>query len=89
MLEKAGLRLGDIDLFEMNEAFARRCWRGKELQMDEARLNVNGGATCWASDRGQRRGVSDAAVCDGGGGCGVGLARYAWRRQRGDGCGTV
>jgi acetyl-CoA C-acetyltransferase len=45
VLEKAGLRLGDIDLFEMNEAFAAQMLAcGKELQMDEARLNVNGGA---------------------------------------------
>jgi acetyl-CoA C-acetyltransferase len=45
VLEKAGLRLGDIDLFEMNEAFAAQMLAcGKELQIDETRLNVNGGA---------------------------------------------
>jgi acetyl-CoA C-acetyltransferase len=45
VLEKAGLRLGDIDLFEMNEAFAAQMLAcGKELQLDESRVNVNGGA---------------------------------------------
>jgi acetyl-CoA C-acetyltransferase len=45
VLEKAGLRLGDIDLFEMNEAFAAQMLAcGKELGLDESRVNVNGGA---------------------------------------------
>jgi acetyl-CoA C-acetyltransferase len=45
VLEKANLRLGDIDLFEMNEAFAAQMLAcGKELKLDEAKLNVNGGA---------------------------------------------
>jgi len=45
VLEKAGLRLWDIDLFELNEAFAAQMLAcGKELQLDESRLNVNGGA---------------------------------------------
>jgi acetyl-CoA C-acetyltransferase len=45
VLERAGLRLGDIDLFELNEAFAAQMLAcGKELQLDEARVNVNGGA---------------------------------------------
>jgi acetyl-CoA C-acetyltransferase len=43
--EKAGLRLADIDLFEMNEAFAAQMLAcNKDLQIDENRLNVNGGA---------------------------------------------
>jgi acetyl-CoA C-acetyltransferase len=45
VLDKAGLTLKDIDLFEMNEAFAAQMLAcGKELQLDEARVNVNGGA---------------------------------------------
>jgi acetyl-CoA C-acetyltransferase len=45
VLEKAGLRLGDIDLFEMNEAFAAQMLAcGKGLGLDEAKVNVNGGA---------------------------------------------
>jgi 3-oxoadipyl-CoA thiolase len=44
-LEHAGLELGQIDLVELNEAFASQvlaCAEG--LDIDEARLNVNGGA---------------------------------------------
>ncbi len=43
-LAKAGLKLGDIDLFELNEAFAAQMLAcGKELGLDEAKVNVNGG----------------------------------------------
>jgi acetyl-CoA acyltransferase len=45
VLQKAGLALGDIDLFEINEAFASviLAWE-KELHPDMRRVNVNGGA---------------------------------------------
>jgi acetyl-CoA C-acetyltransferase len=44
-LSKAGLQLEDIDLFEMNEAFAAQSLAViKELGLDESRVNVNGGA---------------------------------------------
>ncbi len=45
VLEKAGLRLEQIDLFEVNEAFASvvLAW-SKELGVDLERVNVNGGA---------------------------------------------
>jgi len=45
VLERAGLSLSDIDLFEVNEAFASvpLAW-AKALQADAAKLNVNGGA---------------------------------------------
>jgi acetyl-CoA C-acetyltransferase len=44
-LEKAGLNAKDIDLFEMNEAFAAQMLAcTKELKLDEARINVYGGA---------------------------------------------
>jgi acetyl-CoA C-acetyltransferase len=44
-LDRAGLKLSDIDLFEVNEAFASvpLAWL-KALDADPARLNVNGGA---------------------------------------------
>ena len=44
-LERTGLTLADIDLFEVNEAFASvpLAWL-KEIGADPARLNVNGGA---------------------------------------------
>jgi acetyl-CoA C-acetyltransferase len=45
VLDKAGLRMNDIDLFELNEAFAAQMLAcGKELRLDESRVNVNGGA---------------------------------------------
>ncbi len=44
-LEKAKLTLADIDLFELNEAFASQMLAcGRELDLDEAKMNVNGGA---------------------------------------------
>lgn len=44
-LQRAGMTLDDIDLFEVNEAFAAipMAWL-KALDADPARLNVNGGA---------------------------------------------
>jgi acetyl-CoA C-acetyltransferase len=44
-LKKAGMKLGDIDLFEVNEAFASvpLAWL-KETGGDPEKLNVNGGA---------------------------------------------
>jgi acetyl-CoA C-acetyltransferase len=45
VLERAGLGLKEIDLFELNEAFAAQMLAcGKELKLDESRVNVNGGA---------------------------------------------
>ncbi len=45
VLAKAGLKMSDIDIFEVNEAFAPipLAW-AKELKADMDRLNVNGGA---------------------------------------------
>jgi acetyl-CoA C-acetyltransferase len=45
LLDKVGLKVSDIDLFECNEAFAAvvlAC--GKILEWDESKVNVNGGA---------------------------------------------
>jgi len=45
VLERAGLTIGDIDLFELNEAFAAQALAvGRELGLDVAKVNVNGGA---------------------------------------------
>ncbi|MHA4812068.1 thiolase family protein [Flavitalea flava] len=44
-LKRAGLKIGDIDLIELNEAFAAQsiaCMQ--ELDLDPSRVNVNGGA---------------------------------------------
>jgi acetyl-CoA C-acetyltransferase len=44
-LAKAGLSIDDIDLFEVNEAFAAVVLRFiNELKIDPAKVNVNGGA---------------------------------------------
>ena len=45
VLDKAGLSLDDIDLIEVNEAFAAQYLAvEKELGLDRSRVNVNGGA---------------------------------------------
>ena len=45
VLDRAGLKLGDIDLFELNEAFAAQSVAVvRELGLDAAKVNVNGGA---------------------------------------------
>lgn len=44
-LKRAGLRLQDVDLVELNEAFAAQVLAVmRELELDPARTNVNGGA---------------------------------------------
>ncbi len=44
-LEKAGWKAGDLDLLEINEAFAAQaCAVNKEMGWDTSRINVNGGA---------------------------------------------
>jgi acetyl-CoA C-acetyltransferase len=46
-LERAGLTLKDIDVIEINEAFASQvlaCLRGLEVPFDDSRVNPNGGA---------------------------------------------
>lgn len=43
--EKAKLSIGEIDLFELNEAFAAQMLAcGKELGLNEAKVNIHGGA---------------------------------------------
>ncbi|MDP9133084.1 MAG: thiolase family protein [Nitrospirota bacterium] len=45
VLKKTGLSLGDIDLFEINEAFSAVSLAiNRELDLDPKRVNVNGGA---------------------------------------------
>ena len=46
-LERAGLELKDMDVIEINEAFAAQvlaCLKGLELSADDSRVNPNGGA---------------------------------------------
>jgi acetyl-CoA C-acetyltransferase len=44
-LEKAGWKAADLDLMEINEAFAAQaCAVNKEMEWDTSKINVNGGA---------------------------------------------
>ena len=44
-LKRAGLEIADIDLFELNEAFASQALASiRTLGLDQAKVNVNGGA---------------------------------------------
>jgi acetyl-CoA C-acetyltransferase len=44
-LERAGWKASDVNLFELNEAFAAQaCAVNKELDIDASKVNVNGGA---------------------------------------------
>lgn len=89
-LARAGWKAADVDLFELNEAFAAQaCAVNKALDVDPARVNVNGGAIAIGHPIGasgcrvlvtllhemQRRKVHKglAALCIGGG-MGVALA---------------
>ncbi|MCJ1467250.1 3-ketoacyl-CoA thiolase with broad chain length specificity [Pseudocyphellaria aurata] len=44
-LSKAGISKQDVDVYEINEAFASQCvWCVRELGLDEKKINPNGGA---------------------------------------------
>ncbi|MBO0750649.1 MAG: acetyl-CoA C-acetyltransferase [Bradyrhizobiaceae bacterium] len=77
VLRKAGMSIGDIDLFEVNEAFASVVLRFMQaFDLDNARINVNGGAIAMghplgatgamilgtAIDEMERRGAATALV---------------------------
>jgi acetyl-CoA C-acetyltransferase len=83
-LKKAGLNSGDLDLVEINEAFAAVALNAtRMLELDEERVNVNGGAVALGHPIGasgarlvltvayelKRRGlnIGAAALCGGGG----------------------
>jgi acetyl-CoA C-acetyltransferase len=76
-LEKAGLKIDDIDLFEINEAFASVALNSmRMLGIDEDRVNVNGGAIAL----GHPIGASGARV----------LSTLIWElRRRGGGRGVA
>ncbi|MBK6684763.1 MAG: thiolase family protein [Deltaproteobacteria bacterium] len=63
VLEKAKLKLSDIDLFEVNEAFASvpLAW-AKELGADLAKTNVNGGAIALGHPLGATGGILFATL---------------------------
>ena len=44
-LERAGISKDEVDVYEINEAFASQClWCLRELGLDESKVNPNGGA---------------------------------------------
>jgi acetyl-CoA acetyltransferase family protein len=54
VLKRAGLEVHDIDLFEINEAFAAQIVQNvRELGLDEERVNVNGGGIALGHPTGQ------------------------------------
>lgn len=53
-LQKAGMGIDDIDLFEINEAFAAQIVQNvRELGLDEEQVNVNGGGIALGHPTGQ------------------------------------
>lgn len=88
LLSRQGLNIGDIDLWELNEAFAAQLLAVlNELRIDQAKVNVNGGAIAIGHPIGasgtrivvslihqmkrQNAGLGIASLCVGGG---MGLA---------------
>ena len=84
-IEKAGLKISDVEYFEINEAFsAVAIANNKEMQLDPAKVNVNGGAVALGHPLGssgcriivtlvhvlKQRGakIGAAGICNGGGG---------------------
>ena len=60
LLKRRGLSVSEVDLFELNEAFAAQALAcARELKIDAARLNVNGGAIAL----GHPLGSSGARIC--------------------------
>lgn len=57
VLKKAGWEMGDVDLFELNEAFSVQALGVmKQLGLDESKVNVNGGAVALGHAIGQSGG---------------------------------
>ena len=97
-LEKAGLQPGDIDVWEINEAFASVTLNSiRMLGIDEDRVNVNGGAVALGHPIGasgarilgslvlelrRRGGGLGCAAICSGGGQGDAVILKVWRRPR-------
>jgi acetyl-CoA C-acetyltransferase len=64
-LKKAGMKLGDVDLIEINEAFAAIPLKTmRDLGMDPERVNVNGGAIALGHPLGATGGMLIGTVLD-------------------------
>ncbi|KAA9353685.1 acetyl-CoA C-acetyltransferase [Larkinella humicola] len=65
VLKKAGMQLSDIDLFEVNEAFAAvPLLYMEQLGVDHSRLNVNGGAIALGHPLGATGAILSATLLD-------------------------
>ena len=65
VLATAGLTVDDIDLFELNEAFASVVLRfQKDLQIPNEKLNVNGGAIAMGHPLGATGAMITGTVLD-------------------------
>ena len=65
VLEKSGLRVDDIDRFEVNEAFAATALRYQRVfGLDDSRFNVNGGAIAFGHAMGATGGMLIAQLLD-------------------------
>ncbi len=65
VLKNAGMELGDIDLFELNEAFASVVlFYMQQLGIDHGRLNVNGGAIAMGHPLGATGGMILGTLLD-------------------------
>ncbi|RRA99180.1 acetyl-CoA C-acetyltransferase [Larkinella rosea] len=65
VLKKAGMQLSDIDLFEVNEAFAAvPLFFMDQLGVDRSRLNVNGGAIALGHPLGATGAMISATLLD-------------------------
>ena len=64
-LKKAGMEVGDIDLYELNEAFASVVLRMMQsLDIDHEKMNVNGGAIAMGHPLGATGGMILGTVLD-------------------------
>lgn len=64
-LAKAGMSVGDIDLFEVNEAFAAVVLRAiRDLDLDPDKVNVNGGAIAMGHPLGATGGMILGTLLD-------------------------
>jgi acetyl-CoA C-acetyltransferase len=65
LLNRTGLTIDDIDLFEVNEAFASVVLRFRdELKVPEEKINVNGGAIALGHPIGATGGMLVGTVLD-------------------------
>ena len=78
-LKKANWEIDEVDLFEINEAFAAQCIAViRELKIDESKVNVNGGAIAL----GHPIGASGARIL-------VTLIHEMIRQNKNKGCATL